>query len=421
MIAKSYTVDEIKELVKVELISVAHDNILESKSEIHYAPDKSINQGGLCMEGRVIKRRNRWFIDFRRRLIGGYIGTDELGRKFGSRAHADQYLNMMRAEVTSGAFNIDKYKKLNIQEWRLTTKFEKYIEIGCDKRGRPWAPGYKQKVSQYYNKYFEAYFKGWDLRVIGDSHIKEFFQKLPKHLALKTKKNIVDVLKSFYKSFRELDQARIAWPSPALDKRTVTWISEEEQARIISFIPEYHRPIYLFMIWHGVRPGEARALQWDCINLRENGITIKRTFSEDILRDITKGRRDRVIPIYSEFLPLFKSLKRDLRSKFVFINPKNKSGFNYGENGLTKIWNMAVEEAGYAPIRLYNGTRHSYASQLYKMGAGLSDIQELLGHSTMEMTKRYADAEQTRLTRVAELRSKNKKVVHIGSHRLTTK
>ena len=85
----------------------------------------------------------------------------------------------------------------------------------------------------------------------------------------------------------------------------------------------------------------------------------------------------------------------------MFTTPRGK---HYQRKLINRVWNKAVKEAGYAPIRLYNGTKHSFASQLRKAGADLSDIQELLGLADISTTYRYADIEQTRLTRVIELK-----------------
>jgi integrase len=42
------------------------------------------------------------------------------------------------------------------------------------------------------------------------------------------------------------------------------------------------------------------------------------------------------------------------------------------------------------PDRVIHDIRHSFASQLVTKGVPLKVIQELLGHSTIQMTERYA-------------------------------
>ena len=404
MQTERYSLNQITELMNLGLINDQTKNNLASKPEIYYPSGKNRIQGGLCMEGKV-RNIDGWRIDFRRRLIGGFISRDEFGRKFWSKEHAEQYLNMIRAEVTNGTFNIDKYRKLNIEVWKFEKRFERYLAAGVDKKMNPWAPSYKIKVKGYYHKYFKPFFKSWDLRVLSDSHVKDFYTSLPKHLSPKTKHNIIGVLRAFYSSFRELEKNKIDWPSPHWEKPIINWINQKQQEKIFAFIPEKHRPIFYFMIWHGVRPGEARALLLDCVKIEKKQVIIKRTFSLRQLRDKTKGKKSRILPLYEKMIPILESLPRRLNSEFVFTNEANtRRGRYYGENFLNELWNKAVEDAGYAPIKLYDATRHSFASQLREAGANLSDIQELLGHSDSRMTERYAHAEQKRLTRIINMR-----------------
>jgi|TARA_B100001964_G_scaffold96600_1_gene108173 integrase len=360
---------------------------------------------GICMEGKAFKRGKRWVIDFRRRQIGGYITTDDFGRPFWHKEYAMQHLHSIRKEVSSGTFNIDKYRKQNVKEWKFENRFAQYLEKACNRRGRPWSPSYRQKVKEHYAAYFEEYFIGVDMRAISDSLIQDFFHlKIPRHLSLKTKANIMGTLKAFYFSFRELDKTKIDWPSPEINKRIVKWIDEDEQIGIINKIPEVHRSIFFFMIWHGVRPGEARALKWDCVNLKEGKVLIKRNFSYHKLMETTKGRKERLIPIYSEFKPILLELAKEKRC-FVFTNQRHT---NYGQNFLNQLWRNAVAASGRLPIKLYDATRHSYASQLRKAGASMGDIQELLGHADIRTTGQYAHAEQSRLAKVIELKRRVK-------------
>ena len=394
-----YTIEQINELLKVGLF-FPDDNRLESKSEIHYSSEINNNFSGVCMEGKVIKIGKSFYIDFRRRQIGGRIAHDELGRRFWSKEHAEQCLNKVRSEVTNGTFNIDKYRKLDANEWKFEVRYQRYLDAGVDKNKTPLAPATKSTIKNFYIKHLYPYFKSWDLRVISSIHVSDFYDQLPANLSDGTKRNIIVSFRAFYAMFEELDQTKIRWPSPKLVRKKIKWISQEEQLKIISCIPEKHRAIFYFMIWHGVRPSEARALMWDCIDIKENSIYIKRNWSNYTLTEITKGRKDRTTPIYSQFKPVLKELAKS-KKEFVFATPRGK---NYSRKLINGLWNKAVKEAGYSPIRLYNGTKHSFASQLRKAGADLSDIQELLGLANISTTNRYADIEQTRLTKVIELK-----------------
>lgn len=68
----------------------------------------------------------------------------------------------------------------------------------------------------------------------------------------------------------------------------------------------------------------------------------------------------------------------------------NLNGKLYNESSLGKIWREACKEIGIEGVRPYDGTRHSFASQLVNRGKSLEIIGEILGHSDIRTTKKYA-------------------------------
>ena len=61
-----------------------------------------------------------------------------------------------------------------------------------------------------------------------------------------------------------------------------------------------------------------------------------------------------------------------------------------GQNRLAKVWRNGSYKAGIKGIKLYEGTRHSFASQLINKGVPLKTIGEILGHSNSKVTDKYA-------------------------------
>ena len=51
---------------------------------------------------------------------------------------------------------------------------------------------------------------------------------------------------------------------------------------------------------------------------------------------------------------------------------------------------LPVSRSVLAGVRAYDGTRHSFASQLVNKGKSLEIIGEILGHSDIRTTRRYA-------------------------------
>ena len=76
----------------------------------------------------------------------------------------------------------------------------------------------------------------------------------------------------------------------------------------------------------------------------------------------------------------------------------------YHKNKLNRIWNKVLKELGLQPIKLYEGTRHSFASQAVNREVPLNLIGDFLGHSNYDINKRYAKINVNGLKNV--LRSK---------------
>lgn len=173
----------------------------------------------------------------------------------------------------------------------------------------------------------------------------------------------------------------------------IQYLTLEQQAQILEAIPKRHRPIFQCMMEYGLRPGEARALMWDCIT--ETEIIIKRAFSENVLRERTKTgqiRRYGITPYTREILG---SVERNL-SGFIFVREDGKP---YTSKNLNKIWREACKKVG-TEIKLYNAVRHSLGCQLLDEGKELELVRDILGHTRSEMTRRYAKRSNEVITKV---------------------
>jgi len=70
---------------------------------------------------------------------------------------------------------------------------------------------------------------------------------------------------------------------------------------------------------------------------------------------------------------------------YVFSNPK--SGKPY--TSFNSAWFMVRDSAGLSDVRIHD-LRHTFASLLVNKGVSLYEVQTLLGHSSPQMTQRYA-------------------------------
>jgi len=83
--------------------------------------------------------------------------------------------------------------------------------------------------------------------------------------------------------------------------------------------------------------------------------------------------------------------KNHLKSPFVFCGSDGTRFYD-----VRRSFTTACRKAGVEGFRFHD-LRHTFASQLVMNGVGLKAVQELLGHSDLKMTMRYAHLSQAHL------------------------
>jgi len=101
------------------------------------------------------------------------------------------------------------------------------------------------------------------------------------------------------------------------------------------------------------------------------------------------------------------------RFSFIFVRDDGKP---YTNKDLNKIWSKGCKEVN-VEIKLYNAIRHSLGCQLLNEGKDLSLVQEILGHTRSEMTKRYAQRSSSVVGSILNER----RVIHLDSKQTVKK
>lgn len=194
-------------------------------------------------------------------------------------------------------------------------------------------------------------------------------------------------------------------------------LSEEEQTIFRKVILEHEKGAMLgISLACGLRPGEARALTWDCVDLINKTVTVKQAV-EARSSNIKKPKTDagiRVLPIPDWYMPLLQSQPRDETSPFVFFGngnaPITEQRYNRAWDSLLREMDIASGAETYrnkvtthaidqkiTPYYL----RHTYATSLAEKGVDMKTAQYLLGHSSIQMTANIYTHVTNRMIEVA--------------------
>ncbi|MDD3471276.1 MAG: tyrosine-type recombinase/integrase, partial [Syntrophaceae bacterium] len=164
------------------------------------------------------------------------------------------------------------------------------------------------------------------------------------------------------------------------------WIDQETQNLLLENLDDEIAYFIYFLMSHGCRPSEARALQHQDIDEKNMTITFRRTFSDDTLRHI-KNKKIRTVPVDEIWLDIYQARRKsdELPGAFVFTY----KGKPLKEYHARNKWRYAQRKAG-VQINLYSATRHSLASQAAIRVTSLYLIQRFLGHTDSRTTERYS-------------------------------
>ncbi len=117
--------------------------------------------------------------------------------------------------------------------------------------------------------------------------------------------------------------------SPA--SQVIKWISKENQLIILGYIPEEHRAVFEFLMYHPVRISEALALKLKDFNREEGFFNISRSFGFKGEIKARKNKKSYCLPIARSFD--WDLLKNKLPEAFLFTH----RGKTYNVNGIGEI------------------------------------------------------------------------------------
>lgn len=159
------------------------------------------------------------------------------------------------------------------------------------------------------------------------------------------------------------------------------WRSERDyptmpDLRALPFV-DHLKPIVLLALNTGMRRGEIFNLRWEDVDLARALLTVRGAGA--------KSGKTRHIPLNAEALDILKGWQKMSTGSGLVFPGEEGARLDNIDHG----WQKLCKDAPLTAFRFHD-LRHTFASKLVMAGVDLNTVRELLGHSDIKMTLRYA-------------------------------
>ena len=218
-----------------------------------------------------------------------------------------------------------------------------------------------------------------------------------RRLAPKTINCHLDSIRGFYNYLIDEEQVRMANPvkrgyALRLSRPLPRYLMDEDVVRLFSVIENRRdRAIFMLMLRCGLRVEEVAKLTLAAIDFKRSQLFVFEG----------KGGKGRVVYLSRDAQSMLEEYLRKRppsRSKRVFlVEEKTHRGKQISVRGIQKRMEYYARKAGIKA--LCHQLRHTMATQLLNADADLVSIQDLLGHTRIKTTQRYARVSNVKVQR----------------------
>jgi integrase len=176
---------------------------------------------------------------------------------------------------------------------------------------------------------------------------------------------------------------KIKWPKCAPSR--TDYLSAEECELLLSHSEGVIYEMLLTALRTGMRQGELKGLQWSSIDWQNQSLAVRHSRC-DYRKELgsPKSNRERHIPLDIDVYEMLH--KRKKSTGYVFIDTDKEP---FDDKRLNRRLTTICKKAGLRKIT-WHILRHTFASQLAMRGVPMTTVQQLMGHSNITTTMRYA-------------------------------
>ena len=169
---------------------------------------------------------------------------------------------------------------------------------------------------------------------------------------------------------------------------------KSEERLLLESSPPYLRELILFAINTGLRCGDLFDLTWEEVDIEEERLSLI----------MGKTRQRLEITLNENALAVLVEKQAAKHDPYVFYNHETGDRFYDTKTGFKAV----LKRAGLTGIT-WHTLRHTFASRLTRSGVDSVTVKELLGHSTINTTMRYAYSNhETKARAVTQLPKRDK-------------
>ena len=324
----------------------------------------------------VRKFRNTWWVDFR-------FNRQRIRKKSpdNSMAGVKSYEALLRRKLFKGE-QLDSKEQIAIptlkdfsQKW-----FDTYVV-----NNNKYSEQRQKKITL--RAHLIPFFGRLKLNQINSLKIEEYkAKKIESGLAPKTVNNHLAILGKCLHTAEEWIEGLEKVPKIQLLKvppQKIEFLSKKECDLLLSGAKDRWYEMILIAIKTGLRFGEIIGLQWQDVNFKINVLTVRQSIVRDTIGS-PKSNKERTIPLTKEVVIML-SNRKELNGLLF----KDKRGKSLKQERAMRTLQRICKQVELRPIG-WHKLRHTFASHLAEAGVPIKAIQELLGHSNIQTTMRYA-------------------------------
>jgi integrase/recombinase XerD len=252
---------------------------------------------------------------------------------------------------------------------------------------------YRSDLSQFVRYLQRQGVRSWP--EVDRPHVLDYIAYLQsREYASSTVARKVAAVKSFF-HFQVADGALQDEPSAAVDSPRVEKtlphpLSLDEMDRLLAGSGQANsakdlrdNALLELMYATGMRASEVIGLDVDAVDI-EAGTA----------RCLGKGNKERILPVYGTALDALSEYMERARPELLGDNEEDALFLNYRGRPLTRqgLWLIVKQRAAEVGIErdvTPHTLRHSFATHMLNGGAGLREVQQLLGHANISSTQIY--------------------------------